>query len=80
MRKMLMLMISALMVVGLAAPAFADEGRSTDRDRREHSHETWRSHDRDDWRRFDRDNWRRHHDRDDWWWSRHGWDRDRDDD
>ncbi|HEY3238130.1 MAG TPA: hypothetical protein VGL92_01105 [Acidimicrobiia bacterium] len=87
MRKIITLVMGALMVIGLATPAFADEGRSTDRDRH-HSHESWRGHDRDDWRRHDRDD-RRRFDRDDCWrFNRDGWgwsscrwpDRDRDDD
>ncbi len=63
MRKIITLVMGALMVIGLATPAFADEGRSTDRDRHP-SHESWRGHDRDDGRHHDRDDWR-HHDRDD---------------
>jgi hypothetical protein len=84
MRKMIMMLIGALLVVGLATPAFAVEARPTNRDRQQ-SQESWRGHDRDGWQHFDHHDWRRHdhdgwrrHDRDDRWWFRDWRDRDRD--
>ncbi len=70
MRRMLMPLASGLLVIGLAAPAWAEDARPADRDRHETRHE-WRDHDRDDWRHFDRDD-RHHFDRDDWWWRHNG--------
>jgi hypothetical protein len=83
MRRILMLMSSGLLVLGLAAPAFADEARPADRDR--HEHHGWSEGDRCAWRHFDEGHWR-HADRDDrcrfhgddWWRARHHHDRDHD--
>jgi hypothetical protein len=82
MKKMIVPLLSAVLVTGLAAPAFADEARPADRDRREFNdcewrgydgHDSWR-YDRDHRRGFDRDD--RGYDRDDRGYDRGDWRRD----
>jgi hypothetical protein len=75
MRRVLMLMSSGLLVMGLATPAFADEARPAGRDH--HEGREWSEGNRCAWRHSDEGRWR-HADRDDWWRARHH--RDRDDD
>ncbi len=80
MRRILMLMSSGLLVLGLATPAFADQARPTDQNR--HEHHGWSEGHRCAWRDFDEGHWRHHSDDrcrfhgDDWWRTRH---HDRDD-